>query len=263
MSGNEFYNPHSLEMVWRHQLPLIVRGENFMQLLIIEDNYATQKMLAFMLRNEGYTVHAVANATQGLELLRTQPIDLLVLDLMLPDMDGLQVCRQIRKDGMTIPVLVISALDRRDDKILALNEGADDYLTKPFEPLEVVARVQSLIRRTKSIMAPQLQTMLCIKNVCLDVPRQAIVVPRTSMRVDLTKMEAQLLHVLMRHAGSVLSHDRLISEAWGDDYEGSSNQLEVYIYRLRDKLGKLAPNTELIKTIQGSGYEFVPDHQLN
>ena len=230
-----------------------------MQLLIIEDNYATQKMLAFLLRNEGYTVYAASNATEGIDLLKTEPIDLLVLDLMLPDMDGMEVCRLIRKEGMTLPVLVISALDRRDDKLLALSEGADDYMTKPFEPSEVVARVHSLIRRTKPTMSPQLQTMLCIRNVCLDVIRQAIVVPGTTQRIDLTKMESQMLHVLMRNAGTVISHERLISEAWGDDYEGSSNQLEVYIHRLRDKLRRVLPGVEMIKTIQGSGYEFVDE----
>ena len=113
-----------------------------MQLLIIEDNPSTLKMLAFLLRNEGYEVHAVPNAGTGLELLRNEPIDLVVLDVMLPDSSGLQVCRQLRNEGITVPILVISALGRRDDKLAALAEGADDYMTKPFDPSEVVARVQ-------------------------------------------------------------------------------------------------------------------------
>jgi two-component system alkaline phosphatase synthesis response regulator PhoP len=228
-----------------------------MELLVVEDNPSTLKMLAFLLRNEGYTVHAVSSAAAGLELLRDEPIDLLVLDVMLPDVSGLQICRQLRNEGLTIPILVISALGRRDDKLAALNEGADDYMTKPFDPSEVVARVHSLIRRTQPTLAPQLQTMLCVGRICLDAVNQCFTANGTGACVELTKMEAQLLHVLMRNAGQVVSHERLIAEAWGTDYEGSSNQLEVYVHRLRNKLRKEAPGSELIKTIQGSGYEFV------
>ena len=230
-----------------------------MQLLVVEDNPSTLKMLAFLLRNEGHTVHAVTSASAGFELLRNEPIDLLVLDVMLPDLSGLQICRQLRNEGLTIPILVISALGRRDDKLAALNEGADDYMTKPFDPSEVVARVHSLIRRTQPTLAPQLQTMLCVGDICLDALKQSVVVSNngSDRTIELTKMEAQLLHVLMRNAGSVVSHERLISEAWGTDYEGSSNQLEVYVHRLRNKLRKEVPGIELIKTIQGSGYEYL------
>src|SRR5215212_10161725 len=108
-----------------HQEP----AQHSMELLVVEDNPSTQKMLAFLLRNEGYKVHAVSTASNGLYLLRNEAIDLLVLDVMLPDGSGLQVCRQIRSEGLTLPILVISALGRRDDKLAALNEGADDYMT--------------------------------------------------------------------------------------------------------------------------------------
>ena len=238
-----------------HQEP----AQHSMELLVVEDNPSTQKMLAFLLRNEGYKVHAVSTASNGLYLLRNEAIDLLVLDVMLPDGSGLQVCRQIRSEGLTLPILVISALGRRDDKLAALNEGADDYMTKPFDPAEVVARVHSLIRRTQPTLAPELQTMLCVGNICLDAPKQSVVLTNSDCKLELTKMEAQLLHVLMRNAGQVVTHDRLISEAWGSDYEGSSNQLEVYVHRLRNKLRSAMPVAELIRTIQGSGYEFVPE----
>src|SRR3954469_23561017 len=160
-----------------------------MELLVVEDNPSTLKMLAFLLRNEGYKVHAVSTASNGLDLLRNESIDLLVLDVMLPDGSGLQVCRQIRSEGLPLPILVISALGRRDDKLAALNEGADDYMTKPFDPSEVVARAHSLIRRTQPIMAPQLQTMLCIGEVCLDALNQSLVVSSSGHSVELTKME--------------------------------------------------------------------------
>ncbi len=226
------------------------------QLLVAEDNPPTLKMLAFLLRNEGYSVYAVSDGATALELLKNEFIDLLVLDLMLPDINGIQICREIRKEGMMLPVLIISAMDSREDKVAALNEGADDYMTKPFDPAEVVARVHSLVRRTQPVMAPQLQTMLCASGVCLDVRNQALKNEETGRITELTKMEAQLLHVLMRNAGQVVSYDRLITEAWGNDYEAASNQLEVYVHRLRSKLRQEIPGTEVIRTLHGRGYEF-------
>ncbi len=228
-----------------------------MQLLVVEDNPSTLKMLTFLLSNEGYTVHTATKGSAALAVLDSEPVDLIVLDVMLPDCNGLQICRQVRARGLTMPILVISALGRRDDKVAAFNEGADDYITKPFDPSEVLARVRSLIRRTHPTFAHELQTRLCVGQVCLDAPNQQVVITGTGRAVELTKMECSLLHVLMRNAGQVVPHDQLITEAWGVDYEGSSNQLEVYIHRLRSKLRKELPGAELIRTIPGSGYEFV------
>jgi DNA-binding response OmpR family regulator len=228
-----------------------------MLLLIIEDNPSTLKMLAFLLGNEGYEVRTAVTAAGGIEILRREPVDLVVLDVMLPDSNGLQICRQIRNEGMGLPILVISALSARTDKLSALNGGADDYMTKPFDPAEVVARVHSLARRTQPTLAPELQTRLCVGAVCLDTQSQRVVLLGSGTEVPLTKMEAQLLHVLMRNAGQVVAHERLISEAWGTDYEGSSNQLEVYVHRLRNKLRKELGSQELIRTVPGSGYEIV------
>jgi DNA-binding response OmpR family regulator len=228
-----------------------------MRILVIEDNPSTLKMVTFLLENEGYTVHGMASALRGIELLRRESVDLVILDVMLPDGNGQEICRQIRREGLSMPILVISALGSRGDKLTALEGGADDYLTKPFDPAEVVARTHSLIRRTQPTLAPELQTKLCVGNVCLDVHNQAIVLPDQGKEVPLTKMEAQLLHVLMRNAGQVMSHDRLISEAWGNHYEGSSNQLEVYVHRLRGKLRGEAGDQAVIRTVPGSGYELV------
>ncbi len=215
-----------------------------MQLLVVEDNPPTLKLLAFMLQNEGYTVHAASNGISALELLKNELIDLIILDLMLPDMSGIDICRHIRKEGFSLPVLVLSALDTRATKVEALNQGADDYMTKPFDPTEVIARVHSLIRRTQPTLAPQLQTMLCMRGVCLDVRNQTLNTDDPKDVIELTRMETQLLHVMMRNAGHVVSQTRLITEAWGNEYEASSNQLEVYVHRLRSKL----PDAGLIRT---------------
>jgi DNA-binding response OmpR family regulator len=234
-----------------------------MHLLVVEDNPSTLKMLTFLLSNEGYIVHTATKGLEALEVLNSEPVDLIVLDVMLPDCNGLQVCRQVRDQGLTIPILVISALGRQEDKVAALNEGADDYVTKPFDPSEVLARVRSLIRRTQPTFAHELQTRLCVGPVCLDAPSQTVLISGTNAdhSIELTKMECSLLHVLMRNAGDVMPHDQLIAEAWGVDYEGSSNQLEVYIHRLRTKLRKALPDMDLIRTIPGSGYEFVKEER--
>lgn len=229
----------------------------FVQLLIIEDNPSTLKMLAFLLENEGYTVYARNTVAAGLEVLRHEPVDLLVLDVMLPDSNGLQVCRQIRNEGLSTPILMVSALGSRADKLAALEAGADDYMTKPLDTNEVVARVRALARRTQPTLAPELQTRLCVGSICLDVARQCIVLESTGKVLPLTRMEVQLLHVLMRNAGNVVSHDRLITEAWGSNYEGSSNQLEVYVHRLRTKLRKEVGDQEVIRTVPGGSYEVV------
>ena len=228
-----------------------------MQVLVIEDNPSTLKMLTFLLENEGHLVHPMTTALRGIDVLRRETVDLVILDVMLPDGNGQEICRQIRREGLNVPILVISALGSRIDKLTALEGGADDYMTKPFDPAEVVARAHSLIRRTQPTLAPELQTRLCIGNVCLDVPNQRIILTDQDRELPLTKMEAQLLHVLMRNAGQVLSHDRLIGDAWGTNYEGSSNQLEVYIHRLRSKLRGELGDQAVIRTVPGSGYELV------
>jgi len=232
-----------------------------MQLLIIEDDPPTRKVLSFLLRGEGYDVNAAATAAEATAILAQEPIDLLVLDVMLPDKSGLQLCRQLRNSGSNLPILVISALNQRDDKLVALAEGADDYLTKPFDATEVVARVKALIRRTQPTLAPQLQTYLCVGDVCLDANASQLVFKSSGATVPLTRMEAQILHVLKRNAGRVVRYDLLISESWGHNYDWSSNQLEVYIHRLRGKLRSQNGDTEIIRTLQGSGYEFLKPAQ--
>jgi len=158
-----------------------------------------------------------------------------------------------------MPILIVSALAAKADKLAALDGGADDYLTKPFDPAEVVARVHSLARRTQAVLAPELQTRLCIGPICLDVRHQRVELRPSGKQLPLTYMEAQLLHVLMRNAGQVVTHERLIAEAWGSSYAGSSNQLEVYVHRLRRKLRREVGALEVIRTAPGSGYE-IPAH---
>src|SRR4051794_13351672 len=165
-----------------------------MQVLVIEDNPSTLKMLTFLLQNEGYTVYGMTTALRGIDVLRREPIDLVILDVMLPDGNGQEICRQIRREGLTMPILVISALGGRGDKLTALEGGADDYMTKPFDPAEVIARAYSLVRRTQPTLAPELQTRLCVGSVCLDVPNQRIILLDQDKELPLTKMEAQLLH---------------------------------------------------------------------
>ena len=233
--------------------------EHRIEVLVIEDNPSTLKMLNFLLQQEGYTVHTAATMAAGMAVLQREPVDLLVIDVMLPDGNGLQVCRRLRAEGALMPILVISALGTQLDKVGAFEGGADDYMTKPFDPSEVVARVHALARRTHQAWAPALQTRLCVGVACLDVAKQCIEVEGADHIIPLTKMEAQLLHVLLRNAGHVVARDQLITEAWGADYEGSSNQLEVYVHRLRRKLRVALGAAEVIRTVPGGSYE-VPAH---
>jgi DNA-binding response OmpR family regulator len=229
--------------------------EHKIELLVIEDNPSTLKMLNFLLEQEGYVVHVASTVTAGMAVLHRQTVDLLVVDIMLPDGNGVQVCRRMRDEGWRMPILVISALGTPVDKVGAFESGADDYMTKPFDPSEVVARVHALARRTHQAWAPALQTRLCAGVACLDVANQRIEVNGTDQVIPLTKMESQLLHVLLRNAGHVVARDQLITEAWGADYEGSSNQLEVYVHRLRRKLRGAIGDEEVIRTVPGGSYE--------
>jgi DNA-binding response OmpR family regulator len=229
--------------------------EHKMELVVIEDNPSTLKMLNFLLEQEGYIVHAASTVAAGMAALHGQSVDLLVVDIMLPDGNGVQVCRRLRDEGWRLPILVISALGTHVDKVEAFEGGADDYMTKPFDPSEVVARVHALARRTHQAGAPALQTRLCVGVACLDVANQRIEVSGTDQVIPLTKMESQLLHVLLRNVGHVVGRDQLITEAWGADYEGSSNQLEVYVHRLRRKLRAALGDEEVIRTVPGGSYE--------
>jgi two-component system, OmpR family, response regulator MprA len=214
-------------------------------ILVVDDDPKIRSVLGRGLRFEGYDVQIAASGQEALQLARDTPFDLVVLDLTMPRMDGLEVCRRLRR-GVSIPILMLTARDAVADRIVGLDSGADDYLTKPFDFEELLARVRALLRRTQ----PQSREILMFADLRLDTgTREA---ERSGRRVDLTTREYELLLLFMRHPRQVLLRDQIMDRVWGDAMV-ESNAIEVHIGRLRDKL-EADDEERLIQTIRGAGY---------
>jgi len=225
-----------------------------MRILVVDDDRNNLKMVAFLLSEEGYEVITADNGRAALDMIDTKHPDLVILDVMMPQLDGLEVCRRVRQ-AMDIPIVILSAKGETADKVLGLELGADDYLPKPFEPSELLARVKAVLRRTEVSTFDDTQVGIAVRGLRLD-PVANRVVLEDGTTIDLTPIEFRLLHCLMRNAGRTLSHDFLLSYAWGYDYEGYSNQIAVYIRRLRSKIEKDPTNPKYVATVRGLGYRF-------
>jgi two-component system response regulator MprA len=216
------------------------------RILIIEDDEAIVKVLRRGLAYEGYQVESALDGESGLILARDTGPDLVVLDLMLPGMDGMEVCRRIRTGG-SLPILMLTARETVQDRVEGLDSGADDYMVKPFELNELLARVRALLRRTKQERSPTLS----FSDLTLDTySRQAI---RHGRVIPLTAKEYDLLELFMRHPRQVLSRELIFDRVWGYDFGGESNVLDVYVRYLREKV-EIKGETRLIFTVRGVGY---------
>lgn len=216
------------------------------RILIIEDDEAIQKVLKRALTYEGYQVDSALDGESGLNLSRDNHPDLVILDWMLPGMDGLEVCRRLRETG-TLPILMLTAKDTLVDRVHGLDAGADDYVVKPFELDELLARVRALLRRTQVERAP----VLTFADLVLDTStRQA---SRKNRVIMLTAKEYDLLELFMRHPRQVLTRELIFDRVWGYDFGGESNVLDVYIRYLRQKLESEGEN-RLIHTVRSVGY---------
>jgi len=219
-------------------------------ILIVEDDETVCDTLAFNLRAEGYDVHTAGDGERGLELARTIDPDLVVLDVMLPNLDGLTVCRLIRRES-EVPIILLTARGTETDKIIGLETGADDYVVKPFSLGEFLARVRAALRRGTS-SAPDKE--LHSNDLTLDlVSRKAF---RGEEEMQLTPREFTLLATLIRNIGAVLTRDLLLAVVWGDDYVGDPRTVDVHIRWLREKIEKDPSNPERIQTVRGVGYRF-------
>ncbi|MNQ87969.1 Transcriptional regulatory protein QseB [compost metagenome] len=214
-----------------------------MRLLLVEDDNALGAGVRSGLRQEGYTIDWLTDGASALHALLNEEFDLAILDLGLPRMDGVQVLQQLRASGSTLPVLVLTARDALDDRILGLDAGADDYLVKPFDLNELKARLRALLRRS----AGRPQVLIEHAGVVLDPANQQV--SYQGNPVALTPKEYQLLHELLSQPGKVLTRERLLQTLYGWDEEAESNTLEVHIHHLRKKLF-----SELIRTVRGIGY---------
>lgn len=219
-------------------------------ILVVDDDPKILSVLGRGLRFEGYDVQLAADGSEALRISRMEPPDLVVLDVMLPGMDGLEVCRRLRR-GTNAPILMLTARDAVPDRIAGLDSGADDYLVKPFDFDELLARVRALLRRVQ----PQAGELLTFADLRLNSgTREAY---RDSRRIDLTTREYELLLLFMRHPRQVLTREQIRDQVWGDALV-DSNAIEVHIGRLRDKL-EAGNEQRLIQTIRGAGYALRED----
>jgi len=219
------------------------------RVLVVEDEVKMAALLKRALEEEGYAVDVAADGREGLWLGAENPYDAIVLDVMLPEIDGFAVCRGLREAGCWSPVLMLTARDAVADRVAGLDAGADDYLTKPFSLAELLARIRALIRRG----AVERPSVLRVGDLTLDPASKAVV--RDGAAVELTAKEFALLEYLMRHAGEVLSRTRLIEHVWDFAYEGDSNVVDVYVRYLRNKVDRPF-GRDSIETVRGVGYRL-------
>jgi len=225
-----------------------------MRILIVDDDRPSLKMTAFLLKEEGYTVFTADNGQEALRQIDDKAPDLLILDVMMPGMDGWEVTRYLRRTT-NLPILILSAKGETSDRVFGLDLGAYDYLAKPFEPSELLARVRAVLRRAEAFTFGEPQTQLAVEGFRLDPVNSTVTTP-DRRTLELTPIEFRLLHCLMRNSGRVLTHEQLLSTVWGYDYEGYSNQVAVYVRRLRAKLEPNPDVPQYIVTMRGMGYRF-------
>jgi two-component system phosphate regulon response regulator PhoB len=222
------------------------------KVVIIEDESDINEALSHSLKHEGFRVWSEVDGRRGMDLIREKTPDLVLLDLMLPGLGGLELCRQLRKAGDATPILVVSARDSEADRVLGLEVGADDYLIKPFGMRELVARCRALLRRSSNGNIPVRQVVH--GNLCL-YPEECRVT-RDGLDVNLSPKEYRLLELFMQHPRRVWSRDKLLEQVWGHDYFGDSKTVDVHIRWLREKLEANPSAPEHLVTVRGFGYRF-------
>ena len=223
-----------------------------MKILVAEDDRDIADLIAHYLHKQGWDAHLVCAGDEALAYTKRQPVDLIILDLMLPGLSGLEVCRALRGDKSTeaIPIIMVTARTDEKDRILGLDIGADDYLAKPFSPNELVARVRALMRRSKR--ADVSPAALIFGPIVMDLSRHTV--EDGGRDVKLTAKEFLLLQYLLEHRGRVLSRDLLLGDVWGYRYTGGTRTVDVHVRRLREKLPLLA---EAIVTVKQFGYKLL------
>lgn len=222
------------------------------RLLLVEDEPGLRLTLTDRLRSEGYDVHTAVDGEEGLARAGGG-YDLIVLDVMLPRMNGFDVCRALRQRGVTTPVLMLTARGQVADRVVGLKLGADDYLTKPFETIELTARLEALLRRRSNGPTPGLDVYR-FGDIAVDF--RATAVTRAGRRVDLSACEFKLLRHLIEHRGATLTRDQLLADVWGYEQTPLTRTVDVHVAGLRQKLERRPRSPEFIQTVHGIGYRF-------
>ena len=218
-------------------------------ILIIDDEQNVLNLLEAYLRREGYSVNTASDGASGLQSARAYQPDLIILDIMLPNLDGFEVLTRLRRES-NVYIMMLTAKTEELDRVIGLSVGADDYVTKPFSPREVVARVKAALRRLQSGSGPVEGSVLNFQHIRLDAGSRKVWVD--SNEIELTAIEFDLLHVLAEHHGLVLSREQVLKKVWGYDYYGEIRVVDVHIGHIRQKLG----DEDLISTVRGVGYRF-------
>ncbi len=219
--------------------------------LVVEDESSIASFVALYLKNAGYAVRTAATGGEALSAVAAEHPDLIVLDLMLPDIDGIEVCKRIRQRS-DLPILMLTARDEDVDKIIGLEVGADDYLTKPFNPRELVARVKSILRRAAPARRERESAVITHGDLAIDAGRREVRVGEEE--IQLAPKEFDLLWELLDHRGLVLTRDQLLERVWGYTFAGDTRTVDVHVRQLRRKLGDASP----IVTVWGVGYKVSP-----
>ena len=224
------------------------------KVLVVEDEEALLFTLAHNLKREGYSVLTAARGDDALRIAREAKPDLIVLDVMLPGIDGMQVCRMLRRD-MDVPIIMLTALGGEGDRVAGLDTGADDYMPKPFGMRELMARVRALLRRSSPRAEPDAGPTLVIAGD-LEVDRERREVRRGNMVVRMKPKEFELLLFFVQHPGRVFSREQILDEVWGYDFYGGPRTVDVHVRWLRQKIEDDAANPTRLRTVRGSGYLF-------
>jgi DNA-binding response OmpR family regulator len=225
------------------------------RILLIEDEEKIARVLELELRHENYEVKRASNGREGLQLALSEPWDIILLDIMLPEMSGLEVLQNIREQNAAVPIILLTARDSVQDKVIGLDLGANDYVTKPFVIEELLARIRSLLR-TAQLMSDQ-EECYVIDDLTVDCKSRRVV--RSGQPIDLTPREFDLLVYLLQNQETVLTREQILSDVWGYDFAGDTNLVDVYIRYLRQKIDK-GFKVKLIHTSRGVGY-FIRDPQ--
>ena len=221
--------------------------------LVIDDDEKLNNLLKDYLKKFGYQVKTVTHPEDGLEILESELPDIIILDIMLPGMDGFETCKEIRK-LYNVPIIMLTARGDVTDRIVGLEIGADDYLSKPFEPRELVARIQSILRRGKDVMKSD---RIKFGDLIVDINKHAVTLE--SKNIELTTMEFEVLALFVKNPGKVMTRDRIMERTHNVDWEAFDRTVDVLVSRLRQKLQDDPKNPSYFKTIWGKGYKFIGD----
>lgn len=226
-------------------------------ILVVDDEESIRNIVQAYLEAENFTVHIAADGLQGLARFRRYQPDVVILDIMLPGMDGLEVLQHIRRESEAY-VILLTAKSEEMDRVIGLTVGADDYLTKPFSPRELVARVKTILRRNRSHQADNTPIeVYTFTHIVLDNTRHKLT--RDGVEIELTPLEFDVLKVLVQHAGRVLSREQLLEQVWGQNFYGEARVVDVHIGHIRQKLETDPANPQFLTTVRGIGYRFEDD----